>query len=233
MGGIPTDVYGRVLIDEERTIMPGMYAAGECACVSAHGANRLGTNSLLDLVVFGKHAGIDMARYCKENDWVPLPEDAGQEAAEMLEYIRTNDGHEHVATLRTELQQLMTKNVSVFRTQDLLDEAVEEIQKLRERYKHVGIQDKGKTFNTELLQAWEFGNLLDLALLTAKSAAARTESRGAHARDDYPDRDDENWMKHTLAWLQPDGTVKLSYKPVRRILNPDGTYKYPAIKRVY
>jgi len=233
MGGIPTDVNGRVLIDEERTVMPGMYAAGECACVSAHGANRLGTNSLLDLVVFGKSAGIDMARYCQENDWKPLPENAGQEAADMLERIRTNEGTEHVATLRTELQQLMTKNVSVFRTQELLDEAVVEIQKLRERYKHVGIQDKGKTFNTELLQAWEFGNLLDLALLTATSAAARTESRGAHARDDYPDRDDEHWMKHTLAWLQPDGSVKLSYKPVRRILNPDGTYKYPAIKRVY
>ncbi|HID34712.1 MAG TPA: FAD-dependent oxidoreductase [Anaerolineae bacterium] len=234
MGGIPTDVHGRVLIDEKETPLPGFYAAGECACVSAHGANRLGTNSLLDLVVFGRSAGKHMAQYCKnEADWTPLPENAGQEIAETLDHIRTNDGNEHPVKLKAELQQIMTDNVSVFRTQELLDEAVEKIQALRERYKHIGIQDKGKTFNTELLQAWELGNLLDLALVTAAAAANRTESRGAHARDDYPDRDDENWMKHSLAWLQPDGTVKLAYKPTRRIKNPDGAYKYPAIKRVY
>ena len=234
MGGIPTDVHGRVLIDEKETPLPGFYAAGECACVSAHGANRLGTNSLLDLVVFGRSAGKHMAQYCKnEAYWTPLPENVGQEIAETLDHIRTNDGNEHPVKLKAELQQIMTDNVSVFRTQELLDEAVEKIQALRERYKHIGIQDKGKTFNTELLQAWELGNLLDLALVTAAAAANRTESRGAHARDDYPDRDDENWMKHSLAWLQPDGTVKLAYKPTRRIKNPDGAYKYPAIKRVY
>jgi len=234
MGGIPTNVHGQVVIDEEETPLPGFYAAGECACVSAHGANRLGTNSLLDLVVFGRSAGKHMAQYCKETEeWTPLPEDAGKEIAETLEYIRTNDGPERPVQIKTELQQIMTDNVSVFRTQELLDEAVEKIQELRKRYKNISIQDKGKTFNTDLLQAWELGNLLDLALVTAASAANRTESRGAHARDDYPERDDEHWMKHTLAWLLPDGTVKISYKPTRRIKNPDGTYKYPAIKRVY
>ena len=214
MGGIPTDVNGRVVLDDWKTILPGLYAAGECACVSVHGANRLGTNSLLDLVVFGRRAGRDMARFCQEADLPPLPTDAIEAARERFDGLLSGTGDEVVATIRDELQHTMMDNVGVFREEQGLKAAVEKVRELKERYQRVRVQDKGKVFNTELLEAWELGNLLDVAEVTAVSALNRTESRGAHSREDYPERNDEEWLKHTLAYRTEDGGIELRYKPV-------------------
>jgi succinate dehydrogenase / fumarate reductase flavoprotein subunit len=213
MGGIPTDVHGRVVVDEKNTVLPGMYAAGECACVSVHGANRLGTNSLVDLIVFGRRAGRDMVRYVKEADFAPLPAEPESQVEAMLAHLRQSRGGESAPKLRDELQKLMMNRVGVFRTKEGMTEAVERIRELRERFRQVEIQDKGMRFNQELLEAWEIGCLLDLAEVTAESALARQESRGAHSRDDHPERDDENWLKHTLAYLHDD-KIELRYKPV-------------------
>jgi succinate dehydrogenase / fumarate reductase flavoprotein subunit len=213
MGGIPTDVDGRVLMDEQNTPLPGFYAAGECACVSVHGANRLGTNSLVDIVVFGRRAGRDMARFIAQNDFTPLPPDSESRAREETERLLHSTGGESVADIRAELQEVMMDNVGVFRIESQMQAAVERVHQLQERYQRVSLQDKGATFNTELLEAIELGYLLDLAELTAASALARQESRGAHSREDYPERDDENWLKHTLAYRTDTG-VELRYKPV-------------------
>jgi succinate dehydrogenase / fumarate reductase flavoprotein subunit len=213
MGGIPTDIEGRVVIDEENTPLPGFYAAGECACVSVHGANRLGTNSLVDILVFGRRAGRSMAGYIKEHDFVPLPAEPECDACDEVDHLLASNGDENVADLRTELQAVMMDNVGVFRIAGQMQAAVGNIQELQERYRRVGLQDKGKKFNTELLEAIELGYLLDLAEVTAESALARQESRGAHSREDFPERDDENWLKHTLAYRTEHG-VELRYKPV-------------------
>jgi succinate dehydrogenase / fumarate reductase flavoprotein subunit len=217
MGGIPTNVEGEVLADNT-TVVPGLYAAGEVACVSVHGANRLGTNSLLDINVFGKRAGIAAAEYSQKADFVELPERPEALVVEQIERLRTSTGTERVSTLRRELQETMDANVMVFRTEQTIKTAVEKIAELRERYKNVAIQDKGKRFNTDLLEAIELGNLLDLAEVMAVSALARKESRGGHYREDYPNRDDVNFMRHTMAYREvgADGseTVRLDYKPV-------------------
>lgn len=213
MGGIPTNKFGEVISDENNTIMPGLYAAGEVACVSVHGANRLGTNSLLDLIVFGKHAGLRAAEHANQSGFQALPEDPAAFAREQLDLILKSDGKERAADIATEMKTLMNDYVGVFRTEEGMKEALQKIRELKERFKHVQVDDQGKIFNTDLLNTWELGNLLDLAEVTTASALARTESRGAHARDDYPNRDDQNWLKHSLAWLQ-DGDVKLCYKPV-------------------
>jgi succinate dehydrogenase / fumarate reductase flavoprotein subunit len=213
MGGIPTDVYGRVVIDEKNTIMPGMYAVGEVACVSVHGANRLGTNSLLDLVVFGKHAGINAAEYVKGSSFQPLPDDPAGFAREQLDHLLNNKGNEKGAVLAQEMKQVMFEDVGVFRTEAGMTEAVEKIRELKERYKHIQIDDHGKVFNQDLMVNWELGNMLDLAEVIAVSAVARKESRGAHAREDYQKRDDVNWMKHTLACCIGKD-IQLTYKPV-------------------
>ncbi|MQY35216.1 Succinate dehydrogenase flavoprotein subunit [Streptomyces sp. RB17] len=217
MGGIPTNVEGEVLADNT-TVVPGLYAAGEVACVSVHGANRLGTNSLLDINVFGRRAGIAAAEYAHTADFVELPENPESLVVEQIERLRNSTGNERVATLRRELQETMDANVMVFRTEQTIKTAVEKIAELRERYKNVAIQDKGKRFNTDLLEAIELGNLLDLAEVMAVSALARKESRGGHYREDYPNRDDVNFMRHTMAYREvgADGseTVRLDYKPV-------------------
>ncbi|MER6348771.1 succinate dehydrogenase flavoprotein subunit [Streptomyces sp. NPDC001595] len=217
MGGIPTNVEGEVLADNT-TVVPGLYAAGEVACVSVHGANRLGTNSLLDINVFGKRAGIAAAEYSQKADFVELPENPESLVVAQIERLRNSTGNERVATLRKELQETMDANVMVFRTEQTIKTAVEKIAELRERYKNVAIQDKGKRFNTDLLEAIELGNLLDLAEVMAVSALARKESRGGHYREDYPNRDDVNFMRHTMAYREvgADGseTVRLDYKPV-------------------
>ncbi|MEU6911930.1 succinate dehydrogenase flavoprotein subunit [Streptomyces olindensis] len=217
MGGIPTNVEGEVLADNT-TVVPGLYAAGEVACVSVHGANRLGTNSLLDINVFGKRAGIAAAEYAQKADFVELPENPAELVLEQVERLRNSTGSERVSVLRRELQETMDANVMVFRTEQTIKTAVEKIAELRERYKNVAIQDKGKRFNTDLLEAIELGNLLDLAEVMAVSALARKESRGGHYREDYPNRDDVNFMRHTMAYREvgADGseTVRLDYKPV-------------------
>ncbi len=226
MGGIPTDVYGRVLIDEKNTIMPGFYAAGEVACVSVHGANRLGTNSLLDLVVFGKEAGIDAAKYASQTDFVPLPEDPTDFIRQQLDALRNGDGSENAYQIGEEMKRVMFDHVGVFRTEEGMANALEKIRELKARFKNVRVSDTGKIFNTDLLSAWELGNLLDIAEVTTISALERKESRGAHAREDYPDRDDKNWLKHTLAWLKETGNIELRYKPVT-------ITKFQPKKRVY
>ncbi|MCF4140015.1 succinate dehydrogenase flavoprotein subunit [Streptomyces sp. Tue 6430] len=217
MGGIPTNVAGEVLADNT-TVVPGLYAAGEVACVSVHGANRLGTNSLLDINVFGKRAGIAAAEYSQKADYVELPEDPASLVVAQIERLRNSTGTERVATIRRELQETMDANVMVFRTEQTIKTAVEKIAELRERYLNVSIQDKGKRFNTDLLEAVELGNLLDLAEVMAVSALARKESRGGHYREDYPNRDDVNFMRHTMAYREvgDDGTesIRLDYKPV-------------------
>lgn len=214
MGGIPTNIDAEVVIDANNTVLPGFYAAGECACVSVHGANRLGTNSLVDLVVFGKVAGQKAVEFANQTEFTPLPANAEAEIKSVLEGIRNNQGNEKVATLRREMQEIMMTNVGVFRTAELVEGAPKKIRELKDRYTRITVQDKGTRFNTELLEAFELGCLLDLAEATCVSALARTESRGGHARDDYPKRDDVNWLKHSLVWLEPDGNLRLDYKPV-------------------
>jgi succinate dehydrogenase / fumarate reductase flavoprotein subunit len=225
MGGIPTNKYGEVVVDENNTVFPGLYAAGECACVSIHGANRLGTNSLVDLIVFGKHAGLKAAEYAQSAELAALPEDPIGFTRAQFEVLHKGDGTEKVADLAHGMKAVMFDHVGVFRTDEGLAQAVEEVKKLRERFKHVKVTDNGQIFNTEMINAWELGNMLDLALVTAIAARARTESRGAHAREDYPKRDDVNWLKHSLAWWK-DETVSLGFKPV--VIT-----KYPPKERTY
>jgi len=225
MGGIPTNKYGEVVIDEQNTVLPGLYAAGECACVSVHGANRLGTNSLLDLIVFGKYAGLEAAQYANGAAFQPLPADPAEFTRQQINAILQADGEEKAFEIGKEMKSVMFDEVGVFRTAEGMGHALEKVRELRERLKHVRKADQGKFFNTELLNIWELGNLLELAEVTTVSALARCESRGGHAREDYPKRDDQNWLKHTLAWKQ-DGEIKLGYKSV--VIT-----KYPPKERVY
>jgi succinate dehydrogenase / fumarate reductase flavoprotein subunit len=225
MGGIPTNVRGEVVIDDKHTVMPGLYAAGEVACVSVHGANRLGTNSLLDLVVFGKHAGQNAAEFARGASLQPLPADAADFALQQLDALQQGDGSERVTDIAHEMKTVMFEHVGVFRVEEGMQQAVEKVRELKERFKKVRVQDQGKIFNTELLTSWEISNLLDLAEVTAVSALARKESRGAHARDDFPKRNDQEWLKHTLAWMRA-GKIELGYKPV--VLT-----KYEPKERVY
>ncbi len=201
MGGIPTNVDAEVVIDENWTVMPGLYAAGECACVSCHGANRLGTNSLVDLVVFGRRGGMAIAEFVKHADFVPLPANPAAEAEAALKRIRQSKGKTRPYELRQQMQKVMMDYVGVFREASGINTAIAAVNELRHRYHtDLVIDDAGHKFNTDLMEAWELGCLLDLALITAYSAAARTESRGAHSREDYQQRDDANWLVHTLAF---------------------------------
>ncbi|QKW19885.1 succinate dehydrogenase flavoprotein subunit [Kitasatospora sp. NA04385] len=217
MGGIPTNVEGEVL-KNNTDVVPGLYAAGEVACVSVHGANRLGTNSLLDINVFGRRAGIAAAEYSDKHDFVPLPENPGALVEALVEGLRESTGTESVAKIRQELQESMDANVSVYRTGKTLQQAVEDVAALKERFKNVSIADKGSRYNTDLLEAVELGNLLDLAEVLVVSALAREESRGGHYREDFPTRDDVKFMQHTMAYREvaEDGTtsIRLDYKPV-------------------
>jgi succinate dehydrogenase / fumarate reductase flavoprotein subunit len=213
MGGIPTNARGEVLIDEKDHIMPGLYAAGETACVSVHGANRLGTNSLLDIIVFGREAGKRAAEYANGVDYTALPKDTTSFVEQQLGALRGGEGSEKAANIRREMQEVMFEHVGVFRVEEGMKAAVEKISELKERFTKVRVDDQGRIFNTDVLEAWELGCLLDLAEVTAVSALERKESRGAHAREDFSKRDDKKWMRHTLATQTKKG-VKLSYKPV-------------------
>ena len=225
MGGIPTDLDGRVLADAQGTPVEGLYAAGECACVSVHGANRLGTNSLLDLVVFGRRAGIHISDYVKGVDYPVLPPDAAADAGQWVGRLTDGKKGPHGGEITAKMQSVMMEKVGIYRNDIQMARAVSIIQDLRNQYRDVRVQDRSKPFNTDLLEMIELRNLLDLALITAVSAQNRKESRGAHSREDFPDRDDENFLTHTLATLDKD-EVHLAYKPV-------DTSIWPPKPRVY
>jgi succinate dehydrogenase / fumarate reductase flavoprotein subunit len=214
MGGIPTDVDGRVLADEAGAKVPGFYAAGECACVSVHGANRLGTNSLLDILVFGRRAGIAMAEEVRRASGPEPDPSAEASVADAIDELLARTEGERPAMIRGELQEAMFAKCSVYRSAPLLAQAGDEVDALRVRAQRLVVDDKGRRYNTDLGEALELGFLLDCAEATVASAIARTESRGAHAREDYPDRDDVNWLKHTFAFRWSDGAPpRLAYRP--------------------
>ncbi len=222
MGGIPTNNDAEVLRNDDEEVVPGLYAAGECACVSVHGSNRLGTNSLLDINVFGKRAGRRAVEYVKTADFVPVPENPEKGIRDLIDMLQASHGTESVAGIRRELQETMDANAQVFRTAETLQEATRVIHDLRQRYRNIAVQDKGQMYNTELLEGIELGFLLDLAEVLVYCALNREESRGGHMRDDFPNRDDENWMHHTMAYLTGDPTspdpsdhIRLGRKPVR------------------
>ncbi len=221
MGGIPTDNDARVVIDPQWTALPGFYAAGEVACVSVHGANRLGTNSLVDLIVFGRRAGKHMARFIAENDHAPLPVEPETYARDLVSQLYTSTGGESAARIRSMLQNEMDDKVFVERSEKGMVRALDTLDGLQDAYKQVQLQDKGKKFNTEMVEAIELGFLLDCSEATIHGALARKESRGAHYRLDYQQRDDINWLKHTLAYKGTKAhDVRLDYKDVILIDDP-------------
>jgi succinate dehydrogenase / fumarate reductase, flavoprotein subunit len=231
MGGIPTNIKTEVLSDND-TVVRGLFAAGECACVSVHGANRLGTNSLLDINVFGKRAGIYAVEYAREADFVPVPDNAISEVEKMLAIARNSTGTEKVAVLRKELQDTMDKNAQVYRTEESLNEALDKIAELRTRYQNIQVQDRGKRFNTDLLEAIELGFLFDLSEVLVMTARERRESRGGHFREDYETRNDEQFMVHSMAYkldktpAKPGEDIRVDWKPVT-------VTNYPAMERKY
>jgi succinate dehydrogenase / fumarate reductase flavoprotein subunit len=215
MGGIPTDTDGRVVVGADEAVVPGLYASGECACVSVHGANRLGTNSLLDLVVFGRRAGDDAARYIGEADLAMPSEHPERPTLELLDGILGRTTGDNAGEIRKELQDDMFDLAFVVRSDESLTKMQQILASLRERYERVAITDKGGLYNTDLMETVELGYLLDCADALVAGALVRTESRGAHFREDHPLRDDANWLKHTLATREQDGTIRIEYKPVK------------------
>ncbi|MEW5725581.1 MAG: succinate dehydrogenase flavoprotein subunit [Thermodesulfobacteriota bacterium] len=219
MGGIPTNRFTEVVggsMTEPETPVPGFYAAGEAACASVHGANRLGTNSLLDIVVFGKVGGERMREYALARpEFVPLAENAGHKGRAEVENLLEAKGAERLGPILAELQESMDQNCMVFRMKDLLAKQKDLLGRLKARYKNLGLDDHGRVYNLDLVEALELGHLLDVATALVDGALARTESRGGHYRDDFPARDDQNWLKHTMAYLEEDGSIRLDYKPVR------------------
>ena len=237
MGGIPANFNGQVVTkvgDDAETVVPGLMAVGEAACVSVHGANRLGSNSLLDLVVFGRAA----AHFCTESmepgaRHKPLPENAGMNSVERIDRLRNADGSRSTAEIRLEMQKVMQNHAAVFRTGEVLDEGVQLLRKTFASFDDVRVTDRSLVWNTDLVETLELENLLLNAAATIESAANRLESRGAHAREDYPDRDDENWMKHTLAWVGGPGDVRFEYREVHNYTLTDEVDYVAPKARVY
>lgn len=213
MGGIPTNLDGRVIADSYGNVYEGLYAAGECACVSVHGANRLGTNSLVDLVVFGRRAGQHISNFIEQADFGKLPENPERNAQILLEKAETQKGDKKVDNINKSMISIMMDNVGIYRKGNEIDEAMNKLIELRQSTRHVGLSDKSMAYNTELLEFLELQNLLDLAILTASCASYRKETRGAHAREDFPKRDDDKFLKHTLCKFDGD-SVKIDTKKV-------------------
>jgi succinate dehydrogenase / fumarate reductase flavoprotein subunit len=237
MGGIPCNVHGEAVTlrnGNPDSVVPGLMAVGEAACVSVHGANRLGSNSLLDLVVFGREA----ARHCAEvvrprASHQPLPKDAGDLAVSRLDHFRNARGKRRTAEIRLDMQRVMQNHAAVFRTGDVLAEGVQKLGAVYESFSEVQVADRSLTWNTDLIETLELDNLLGQALVTMNSAANRKESRGAHAREDYKDRDDKEWLKHTLAWVDAAGKVSIEYRPVHLTTLTDDVEAIPPKARTY